>query len=102
LVGKDSDEVTISALCSFLYILDMTAFSLEVIEATMYKKLTLYIYVYQVKNRLYGKKYYNIFMCCGIHSSTSVNPTRATSFSYDINEVAFTFGILRTKTNQWK
>ncbi len=24
LVGKDSDEVTISALCSFLYILDIT------------------------------------------------------------------------------
>ena len=39
-----SKEVTISALCSFLYILDMTAFPLEVIEATMYKKLTFYTY----------------------------------------------------------
>ncbi len=46
LVGKDSDEVTISALCSFLYILDTSAFPLEVIEATMYKKRTLYICLY--------------------------------------------------------
>lgn len=37
----------------------------------------------------------------GIHSSTSVNPKKQ-PHSYDKNEVAFTFGILRTKTNQLK
>jgi hypothetical protein len=41
---KGSHKATISVLCSFLYILDMTAFPLKVIEATMYKKLTFYTY----------------------------------------------------------
>ncbi len=31
-------------LCSFLYILDMTGFSLQVIEGKMYKKATFYTY----------------------------------------------------------
>jgi len=46
LVGKDSSQATISALCSFLYILDTSAFPLEVIEAKMYKKRTFYTYAH--------------------------------------------------------
>lgn len=41
---KGSHKATISALCSFLYILDMTTFSLQVIEGKMYKKATFYTY----------------------------------------------------------
>jgi len=78
-------------LCSFLYIADILAFRSKTKEILMYKKCTFYTYAYKEKYRLYGKKYDKIFIRCGIHSSTSVNPTRATSFSYDIDEVAFLY-----------
>jgi hypothetical protein len=48
-----SKEVTISVICSFLYILDKSAFSLEVIEATMYKKRTFYTYAKKRKIYIY-------------------------------------------------
>jgi hypothetical protein len=41
---KGSDEVLVSVLCSFLYILDITFFSPQVIEDKMYKKCTFYSY----------------------------------------------------------
>jgi len=44
LVGKDSDEVTISALCSFLYILDITLIIQGLSKRRVYKKCTLYTY----------------------------------------------------------
>jgi len=55
LVGKGSDEVTISALCSFSYILDMTVISQGVLEERMYKKCMFYTYAYTEKCSLYGK-----------------------------------------------
>jgi len=50
-------EFSLYRLCSFLYILDMIAFPLEVIEATMYKKCIFYMFlqkniVHKVKNVL--------------------------------------------------
>jgi len=44
LVGKDSDEVMISALCNFLYIGDMTAFLSIMNDLKMNKKCTFYSY----------------------------------------------------------
>jgi hypothetical protein len=41
---KGSSQATISALCSFLYIVDMTEFSLQVVEEMMHKKRTFYTY----------------------------------------------------------
>jgi len=41
---KGSSQATISALCSLLYILDMTVFSLQMIKGKMYKKATFYTY----------------------------------------------------------
>ena len=54
LVGKDSDEVTISALCSFLYIVDMTVIFRCVFEEKMYKKRTFYTYASKLKYSIYG------------------------------------------------
>jgi len=51
--SKGSDEVLFSVICSFLYILDKSAFSLEVIEATMYKKRTFYTYAKKRKIYIY-------------------------------------------------
>jgi len=50
-----SAEGSFSGVCSFLYILDMKAFPLEVIEATMYKKPYVYTYAYKQKYSIYGK-----------------------------------------------
>jgi len=41
---KGSDEVLVSPLCSFLYILDMTEFPLQVVGEMMHKKRTFYTY----------------------------------------------------------
>jgi hypothetical protein len=49
LVGKDSDEVTISALCSFLYILDITLIIQGLSSRKMYKKRTFYTYALNSK-----------------------------------------------------
>lgn len=57
LVGKDSDEVTISALCSFLYIVDITTIFFQVIEEMMHKKLTFYTYVNLYKKLPICEKY---------------------------------------------
>jgi hypothetical protein len=37
-------EFHISVICSFLYILDLTEFSLQVVEEMMHKKRTFYAY----------------------------------------------------------
>jgi len=63
---KGSSQATISALCSFLYILDMTTFSLQVIEGKMYKKATFYTYACTEKYSLYGK---NVLQFVGIRLS---------------------------------
>ncbi len=46
---KGSDEVLVSFLCSFLYILDMTVISQGVLEERMYKKCMFYTYVFKEK-----------------------------------------------------
>ncbi|MEH7561906.1 hypothetical protein, partial [Priestia megaterium] len=48
-----SAQGSFSGVCSFLYILDMKAFLLEVIEATMYKKRTFYSYARSYRNSLF-------------------------------------------------
>jgi len=55
LVGKGSDETIDSWLCSFLYILDLSAFVVGGRTETMHKKLTFYTYACTVKYSLYGK-----------------------------------------------
>jgi len=52
---KGSSQATISALCSFLYIVDMTEFSLQVVEEMMHKKRTFYTYAQSEKCSLYRK-----------------------------------------------
>src|SRR6478735_12592053 len=44
LVDKGSKTATFSGVCSFLYILDMTGFSLQVVGEMMHKKHTFYTY----------------------------------------------------------
>jgi len=50
-----SAEGSFSGVCSFLYILDMTVFSLQVIEEMMHKKRTFYTYAYTAKCSIHGK-----------------------------------------------
>ncbi|MCY9026830.1 hypothetical protein MOF32_28550, partial [Priestia megaterium] len=44
LVGKGSKTATFTGICSFLYILDMTEFPLQVVGEMMHKKRTFYTY----------------------------------------------------------
>ncbi|PEI53899.1 hypothetical protein CN635_20755, partial [Priestia aryabhattai] len=46
LVGKGSSRGTLHELCSFLYILDTSAFYLEVNKSRMYKKRIFYTYAH--------------------------------------------------------
>ena len=55
LVGKDSDEVTISALCSFLYIVDILTFRSTTKEILMYEKPTFYTYAYAEEYSIFSK-----------------------------------------------
>jgi len=55
LVDKGSKTATFSGVCSFLYILDMMGFSLQVVGEMMHKKHTFYTYAYPQKNSLYTK-----------------------------------------------
>lgn len=66
-----SAEGSFSRVFSFLYILDLTAFPLEVIEATMYKKPYIYTYAKTRKIYIYWKNMIQ-FSRCSIHSSTSI------------------------------
>jgi hypothetical protein len=54
---KGSHKTTISTLCSFLYILVLTEFSLQVVGEMMHKKRTFYTYAWPVNYSLYGRKY---------------------------------------------
>jgi hypothetical protein len=63
-----SAEGSFSGVCNFLYILDMTVFSLQVIEGKMYKKATFYTYAYTVKYSLYDKNVL-LFICRLFHNS---------------------------------
>lgn len=49
LVGKGSSQATISALCSFLYIVDILTFRSTTKEILMYKKYTFYTYAKRCK-----------------------------------------------------
>ncbi|MDR7246246.1 hypothetical protein J2W47_005373 [Priestia megaterium] len=87
---KGSDEVLVSVLCIFLYIIDITGFSPQVIEDKMYKKCTFYKYEKQEKYRTYGK-YMILFTCGAMHSSTSMNDKKQPLSNAMGYEVAFYF-----------
>ena len=61
LVGKDSDEVTVSALCSFLYIVDILTFRRTTKEILMYEKPP-FIHMLMRNNIVFlAKMCYNLF-----------------------------------------
>ncbi|MBT2258444.1 hypothetical protein, partial [Priestia megaterium] len=58
---KGSHKATISALCSFLYILGVTRFLLAMKVRKMYKKLTFYTYACTEEYSIFRKMCYNLF-----------------------------------------
>jgi len=85
---KGSDEVLVSVLCSFLYILDITLIIQGLSSRKMYKKCTFYSYACTVKYSLYGSNML-YFTCGAIHSSTSRNDKKQPLSNAMGYEVAF-------------
>jgi hypothetical protein len=74
---KASQKGSLYELCSFLFILDMTAFTRYPSGRRMYKKCTFYSYVNPVKNCLYVKNVmkiaYSIHQICMRSTKSSRN-----------------------------
>jgi len=87
---KGSDEVLVSVLCSFLYILDITLIIQGLSSRKMYKKCTFYSYENKEKYRTYGK-YMILFSCGAMHSSTGMNDKKQPLSDAMGYEVAFYF-----------
>ena len=91
---KGSDEVLVSVLCSFLYIVDMTVIFRCVFEEKMYKKRTFYTYAFSEKYSHYGK---NMLQSAWIRLSYALYVwTLFMSYLASTAEVAFYFAYLLT------